>query len=220
MLEDDSLWPDKCLQDLSRKLGLQTSGSREELIIRLRIWHNSRHEGQAFQGSNFYLLPVKENTVLPQFLSPYKPIEHNNRRSILRKRARVPKDGTPGGFTTPPRSAEGKISHRDEISGESSDAQDRVPETSPKRGPHGTRKRKKLVQFSPYNRVQLISPRRPGDNIHVRQLYQSIKEGTFENSEDEKDEWNRSLHQTSSSDSLSTGSNTPSEDLSSSPSDN
>jgi hypothetical protein len=213
LLEDDSLWPDKCLQDLSRKLGLQTSGSREELIMRLRIWHNSRHEGQAFQGSNFYLLPVKENTVLPQFLSPYKPIEHGRRRSILRKRCRA----SAGGFTTPPKSAEGKRA----IFDDSDSSDDRVPETSPKRGPHGTRKRKKLVQFSPYNRVQLISPRRPGDNVHVRQLYQSIKEGTFENSEDEEDEWSRSVNQSStdSSSLLSTGSNTPSEE-SSSPSDN
>ena len=60
-----------------------------------------------------------------------------------------------------------------------------MAETSPRRGPHGTRKRKKLVQFSPYNRVQLISPRKPGDNQHVQQLYQSIREGKFENSEDE-----------------------------------
>ena len=103
LLEDESLWPEKCLQDLSRKLGLQSSGTREELVTRLRLWHISRHEGQAFQGSNFYLLPVKENTVLPQFLSPYKPISDSERRSILRKRA-ARNSGDLGIFSTPPQS--------------------------------------------------------------------------------------------------------------------
>ena len=51
LLEDNGMWPDNCLQDLSRKLGLQASGVREELITRLRLWHVSKHEGKGFQGT-------------------------------------------------------------------------------------------------------------------------------------------------------------------------
>ena len=47
------MWPDTCLQDLSRKLGLQASGVREELITRLRLWHVSKHDGKGFQGMCF-----------------------------------------------------------------------------------------------------------------------------------------------------------------------
>ena len=73
--------------------------------------------------------------------------------------------------------------------------EEQLAETSPRRGAHGQRKRKKGVLFSPYNRVQLISPRKAGDSDHVRQLYQAIQEGQYENSEDEEEEWNRSLDQ-------------------------
>ena len=111
-------------------------------------------------GSNFYLLPVKDNTVLPQFLSPFKKIEAHEHRPILRKRIR-----TPDSCVSP-----------------------EIAATSPRRN----RKKKKLVQFSPYNRVQLISPRRAGDGDHVRQLYQSIEEGQYENSDDEEEMWSRS----------------------------
>ena len=117
-----------------------------------------------FSGSNFYLLPVKDNTVLPQFLSPFRKIEAHEHRSILRKRGR-------------------ELFAPDEVSEEEA-----IAATSPRRN----RKKKKLVQFSPYNRVQLISPRRAGDNEHVRKLYQSIQEGQYENSEDEEEVWSRS----------------------------
>ena len=132
-------------------------------------------------GSNFYLLPVKDNTVLPQFLSPFKKIEAHEQRSILRKRVR-----SESVFSTPPQSP----------CEESEDEATQVAETSPRRI-RNHRKKKKLVQFSPYNRVQLISPRRPGDGAHVRQLYQSIEEGRFENSDDEEQEWTRSNSGTS-----------------------
>ena len=55
LLEDNGLWPDKCLQDLSRKLGLQASGIRDELITRLRLWHVSKHHGKGFQGKRVFL---------------------------------------------------------------------------------------------------------------------------------------------------------------------
>jgi len=198
------------LQDLSRKLGLQSSGSREELVTRLRLWHISRHEGQAFQGSNFYLLPVKENTVLPQFLSPYKPIENSERRSILRKRVSVTASKADSGvvqFSTPPQSPVRTRRHHKRRSSEEENAQ-----TSPRRSrrhSHNGSKRKKLVQFSPYNRVQLISPRKDGDNQHIKQLYDSIREGQYENSEDEEEEWSRSVSCESSTDNSGGGRSTP-----------
>ena len=142
---------------------------------------------------------MKEATVLPQFMSPFKRIEDDERRSILRKRGR-----SESHFSTPPESAGDSsplIPHQQ---------QKRFAETSPRRS-HG-RKKKKLVQFSPYNRVQLISPRRAGDNEHVRQLYESIREGRYEDSEDEGEEWSRTV---------SNNSETPEEDSvdSTSPSD-
>lgn len=135
-----------------------------------------------FIGSNFYLLPVKEATVLPQFLSPFKRIEHHERKSILRKRGR-----SEAVFSTPPQSPR-----------ETSPLKDREAETSPRKAHYHHRKKKKLVQFSPYNRVQLISPRRAGDNEHIRKLYQSIQEGAYEDSEDEKESWSRTTSQAGS----------------------
>jgi len=136
-------------------------------------------------GSNFYLLPVKEATVLPQFMSPFKRIEDEKRRSILRKRCRSEVK-----FSTPPQSPEKETSP-------SLHQRTRLAETSPRRS-YG-RKKKKLVQFSPYNRVQLISPRRAGDNEHVQKLYESIREGKFEDSDDEEDEWSRTVSNDSGS---------------------
>ena len=112
---------------------------------------------------------MKDNTVLPQFLSPFRRIEAHEHRPILRKRGR-------------------------ELFSDSSSDVEPVAATSPRRN----RKKKKLVQFSPYNRVQLISPRRAGDNEHVRKLYQSIQEGQYENSEDEEEVWSRSNSDNSS----------------------
>ena len=151
-------------------------------------------------GSNFYLLPVKEATVLPQFLSPFKRIEHHERRSILRKRGR-----SESVFSTPPHSPP-----------ELSPSEPRHAETSPRKVHHHIRKKSKLVQFSPYNRVQLISPRRTGDNEHIRKLYQSIQEGSHENSEDEEQEWSRTISQTSGSSEVCSAS-TPGESPLSSP---
>ncbi len=75
---------------------------------------------------------------------------------------------------------------------------DRVAETSPRRL---VRKTKKLsVQFSPYNRVQLISPRRAGDELHIRQLYASIQEGHYENEDEEEEEWEKSISSNSTPD--------------------
>jgi hypothetical protein len=39
--------------------------------------------------------------------------------------------------------------------------------------------------------VHLISPRKAGDELHIRQLYASIQEGEYENSEDEEEEWTK-----------------------------
>lgn len=196
MLEDSELWPDEVLRGLCKKLVLEDFGPRDEIIERLRVWHVSKHRGQAFQGSNFHLLPVKDKTVMPQYLSPFKRIDEQDRKSILRVDKRARSDISTSldmRFSTPSQSPN---SRRRSGLFESTDTEDddsRVPETSPKRGKHGNRKRKKGVQFSPYNRVQLISPRKPGDNDHVRQLYQSIQEGSYENSEDEEQEWSRSV---------------------------
>ncbi len=201
MLEDSELWPDEVLRGLCKKLVLHESGARDEIIERLRMWHVSKHRGQAFQGSNFHLLPVKDKTVMPQYLSPFKRIEEQNRKSILRvdKRGRSEMSSTLDiRFSTPGHSPSSRR-RSGTFETDSEDESDRVPETSPKRGKHGNRKRKKGVQFSPYNRVQLISPRKPGDNEHVRQLYQSIQEGVYENSEDEEVEWSRSVSAASSS---------------------
>lgn len=197
LLEDSDLWPEEFLRDLCKKLVLQDSGSRDEVIARLRLWHVSKHRGQAFQGSNFYLLPVKDKTVLPRYMSPFKRILEHERKSILRsaqKRTRSPST-LDMRFSTPSQSPTSRRRRASFDTDEESDDSStlRIPETSPKRGKHGNRKRKKGVQFSPYNRVQLISPRKAGDNEHVRQLYQSIQEGTYENSEDEEEEWARSL---------------------------
>ena len=127
---------------------------------------------------------MKEATVLPQFMSPFKRIEDDKRRSILRKRCRSESQ-----FSTPPHSTEdlSPLVHQ----------RSRFAETSPRKS-HG-RKKKKLVQFSPYNRVQLISPRKAGDNEHVRQLYESIQEGRLEDSDDEEEEWSRTVSNDSGS---------------------
>ncbi len=176
------MWPDKLLQELCRKIGLQACGEREELITRLRLWHVSKHEGKGFQGSNFYLLPISEKTIAAEFMSPYKRLEDSDRRPILRKRGR-----SEVAFSTPPQSPIRQP-----------DPHKKIPDTSsPSKAQ--ARKKKKLVQFSPYNRVQLISPRKEGDEEHIRQLYASIKEGAYENSEDEGEEWNRTVSNDSSS---------------------
>ena len=198
LLEDHVLWPDKLLQELCRKISLQASGAREELVTRLRLWHVSKHDGKGFQGSNFYLLPISDKTVPSQYMSPYKRIEHHERRSILRKRGRSESVT----FSTPPQSPNEASPVRQVL---------RVAETSPRR----TRKKKKLVQFSPYNRVQLISPRKAGDEQHIRDLYASIQEGAYENSEDEGEEWARTVSNASSV----AGTSTPEESPSSSPSE-
>ncbi len=133
----------------------------------------SKHDGKGFQGSNFFLLPVSETTISAEYMSPFKRIEHHERRPILRKRGRSEVT-----FSTPPESPAGRKSdHR------------RVPDTSPSKRP--IRKKKRNVQFSPYNRVHLISPRKAGDELHIRQLYASIQEGEYENSEDEEEEWTK-----------------------------
>jgi hypothetical protein len=183
LLEDPKVWPDKLLQELCRKIGLQACGERDELITRLRLWHVSKHEGKGFQGSNFYLLPISENTIAAEYMSPYKRIEDSERRSILRKRGR-----SEVAFSTPPQSPLRQPPEHHK----------KIPDTtSPSKAQ--ARKKKKLVQFSPYNRVQLISPRKEGDEAHIRQLYASIKEGAYENSEDEEEEWNRTVSNDSSS---------------------
>lgn len=181
------------LQELCRKIGLQASGEREELVTRLRLWHVSKHDGKGFQGSNFFLLPVNETTISAEYMSPFKRLEDHERRSILRKRGR-----SEVSFLTPPESPVKRRSNTDN---------QRVAETSPNRR-HG-RKKHKGVQFSPYNRVHLISPRKAGDEAHIRQLYASIQEGAYENSEDEEEEWARTVSNAS-------GSSTPDDDESSS----
>ena len=180
MLEDPKVWPDKLLQELCRKIGLQACGDREELITRLRLWHVSKHEGKGFQGSNFYLLPINETTIAAEYMSPYKKLDGSEQRPILRKRGR-----SEVAFSTPPQSPVRQ-----------SESHKRAPETSPSKAQ--ARKKKKGVQFSPYNRVQLISPRKDGDEEHIRQLYASIKEGPYENSEDEGEEWARTISSSSS----------------------
>jgi hypothetical protein len=183
LLEDSKIWPDKLLQELCRKIGLQACGERDELITRLRLWHVSKHEGKGFQGSNFYLLPISETTISAEYMSPYRRLDDHERRSILRKRGH-----SDVAFSTPPQSPCDRVNRCE---------QRRISDTSPSKAQ--ARKRKKLVQFSPYNRVQLISPRKAGDEEHIRQLYASIQEGAYENSEDEEEEWARTVSNESSS---------------------
>jgi hypothetical protein len=140
----------------------------------------SKHEGKGFQGSNFYLLPISENTISAEYMSPYRRIGDSERRSILRKRSR-----SEVAFSTPPQSPQHNLR-----------SERRAPETSPSKAQ--IRKKRKAVQFSPYNRVQLISPRKAGDEEHIRRLYASIQEGVYENSEGEEEEWARTVSNDSS----------------------
>ena len=126
----------------------QSEGCREDLVSRLKLWHVQKYTSQGLHGGNFHLLPVKENTVPQPYLSPFKRIEVVDHRSILRKRSRFSNGSTTSGMNALPM----RVS-RKSLGRRKSQADDdmRSPEKS---------RSKKTVQFSPYNKVQLMSPRR------------------------------------------------------------
>ena len=107
-----------------------------------------KYTSQGLHGGNFHLLPVKENTVPQPYLSPFKRIEMVDHRSILRKRSRFSNGSTTSGVNAlPMRVSRKSLSRRKS----QADEDMRSPEKS---------RTRKTVQFSPYNKVQLMSPRR------------------------------------------------------------
>ena len=121
-----------------------------------------KYSSQGLHGGNFHLLPVKETTVPHPYLSPFKRIQASDRRPILRKRSRFSNSSNPPRFSR--RSSGGRRSSLFEDENEDERNSKKLQRTSigstessqeTARSP-----RKKTVQFSPYNKVQLMSPRK------------------------------------------------------------
>ena len=107
------------------------------MINRLRVWHVQKYTSGGLHGGNFHLLPVKEKTVPLPYLSPFRRISDKNHRPILRKRSRYSLASSVSSPASGGRSL--RLSRR--FSSEDG------------------RKRRiaKSVQFSPYNKVHLLS---------------------------------------------------------------
>jgi hypothetical protein len=175
MLDDREHWSMKALQKLCKQAKVDNSGSREEIVQRLRLWHvckgdtdTPRYRGES--ANKFALLPVK--TVPDKFLGPYQvadtsetPVGRTPLKSCLRKASAYPDM----------LKAETPKKEADEFHSPCEDEEDmallaptptpvktpgRTPGMTPAMTPTTTgRKRKASLHFSPYNKVQLISPR-------------------------------------------------------------
>jgi hypothetical protein len=157
-------------------------GSRIELVARLRKWHDLRKDGKKGQkGNNFHFVRVKEEALPDKYKSPFKPMNTPDvQKSILRKTSkypladvpekmgstlRTPKAKTPKSISSSPGSDEFLDARSNSASPAVATPVLRLPtpcKTPLKACPIDmtptTRKRR--LCFSPYNRVQLISPRR------------------------------------------------------------
>ncbi|KAF4653344.1 hypothetical protein FOL47_010569 [Perkinsus chesapeaki] len=82
LLDNSRYWSEDSLRDLCRKLSLEVSGDREDLITRLRSWHEQMDlesgapvglkSYTATGGGNFWLISVKEALVASKFKSPFR----------------------------------------------------------------------------------------------------------------------------------------------------
>ena len=113
----------------------------------MKLWHGQKITSLNMPGSNFMHLPVNEQTIEAQYLKLYQRLDAVERKPILRKRSRFSNGGnsTSGLNALPMRVSRKSLTRRKSQAGD-----DRSPE---KQGP------RKTVLFSPYNKVQEMSPR-------------------------------------------------------------
>ena len=151
-----------------------------------------KYSSQGLCGGNFHLLPVKDATVPDPYLSPFRKIQFA--RSILRKRSRYSagsgssrkkrardENYDSGNQRNPDGSWRGSQSSVKPVE---SDA-----EVFPSQESIGTPSKpaRKSVQFSPYNKVQLMSPRKGGSTL------QFIEEEDEISSDDERSVFSESV---------------------------
>ncbi|KAF4680408.1 hypothetical protein FOZ60_013550 [Perkinsus olseni] len=208
MLDHSRYWSEESLRDLCRKLSLESTGNRGELITRLRAWHEEMDvsgdaavglRSYSAPGGNFWLISVKEALVSSKFKSPFrrgsavdgdgavKPIlrrdsaygespsaQSSGAKSAKEGQAKKRRSGSLEGVTEskakrrtsicPPAKDEGTPAGLDsEASSPTVSGQARsptCPASSASRSATTGKKRRARVQFSPYNEVQLMSPRR------------------------------------------------------------
>ncbi|KAF4720250.1 hypothetical protein FOZ63_032474, partial [Perkinsus olseni] len=214
-LDHSTYWSDSSLANLCQKLRLPATGSREEIIGRLRTWHATHNPNGPTPGvpsyraasGNFCLIAVKEGLVAEKFKSPFKR-KAGASKPILRKVSSY----SPNSFTTADsllpvvespkavnRPEGGRLSPCKErrrsicpplnvtdSEGESANDErsvvprhdqklDQATPAKPSRAgvaasEGSTKRKRRRVQFSPFNEVQLMSPRRLVPSLSRKRL--------------------------------------------------
>ncbi|KAF4738639.1 hypothetical protein FOZ62_028116 [Perkinsus olseni] len=215
LLDHSTYWSDSSLANLCQKLRLPATGSREEIIGRLRTWHATHNPNGPTPGvpsyraasGNFCLIAVKEGLVAEKFKSPFKR-KAGASKPILRKVSSY----SPNSFTTADsllpvvespkavnRPEGGRLSPCKErrrsicpplnvtdSEGESANDErsvvprhdqklDQATPAKPSRAgvaasEGSTKRKRRRVQFSPFNEVQLMSPRRLVPSLSRKRL--------------------------------------------------
>mmetsp|Transcript_19975 Transcript_19975/g.19738 ORF Transcript_19975/g.19738 Transcript_19975/m.19738 type:complete len:322 (-) Transcript_19975:183-1148(-) len=214
LLDHSTYWSDSSLANLCLKLRLPATGSREEIIGRLRMWHATHNPNGPTPGvpsyratrGHFCLVAVKEGLVAEKFKSPFKRKAGSASKPILRKvssysptsfattetllpvvespkaSSRPDLSSPQGGRLSPCKErrrsicppidvtdSEGEFSNDQRSSTHSMPPKHdcAVDQSTPARHVRGgpaseasTKRKRRRVQFSPFNEVQLMSPRR------------------------------------------------------------
>ncbi|KAF4648882.1 hypothetical protein FOL47_002690, partial [Perkinsus chesapeaki] len=234
LLDHSTYWSDSSLSNLCQKLRLPATGSREEIIHRLRTWHAAHNPNGPTPGvpsyratsGNFCLIAVKEGLVAEKFKSPFKRKNGLASKPILRKVSSysptsfakaadplLPVVESPRGFKRPGSSYSspetgGRLSpckerrrsicppmNPTDSEGESDKTAERslplkqearlgqltaTPAKSSRGGmtsESSTKRKRRRVQFSPFNEVQLMSPRRLVPSLSRKRLmFQAVPE--------------------------------------------
>ena len=110
-------------------------------------------------GSNFMHLPVNERTIEAQYLKLYQRLDAVERKPILRKRSRFSNGGnaTSGVNALPMRVSRKSLTRRKSQAGDDGSPEKPTP--------------RKTVLFSPYNKVQEMSPRKPGSVVEEENCF-------------------------------------------------
>jgi hypothetical protein len=191
MLDDKAHFSMNSLQKICKNIGVNNEGSREQLVKRLRSWHNIRLDGKKGQkGANFHFMRVKESALPQDFKSPFK--KHNacdTPKSILRTKSRFPTPPPKATVAETPKSVRqmrtphSRKSHfstpdsetfHSPLSASAMDASQeaspnmlspmggmKLPQPSTPKAATPTSKKRSKLCFSPYNQVRLMPPRSP-----------------------------------------------------------
>lgn len=142
MFDDAGYWTSRALRKLCASLNVDSTGKRPELVDRLLTWHHTQLDGnQDRMCCNFALLPVDENSAAQRFR-----IRSPVRKSVSGLREKpAPRSILKSAISNALKSAK------------------RYPQSS-------AAKSRRSICFSPFNKVQLMSPRRSSvaSDIHQR----------------------------------------------------